>query len=69
MKIAGCTVHLVNEGLDTGPILAQAAVEVLPGDTEESLAGRILEQEHRLYPATIQAVLNARGEMYRSYTS
>ncbi len=55
VKIAGCTVHLVDEGLDTGPILAQAAVEVLEGDSEETLSARILVEEHRLYPATIQA--------------
>ena len=57
VKIAGCTVHLVDEGLDTGPILAQAPVEVLDGDTEETLSARILEQEHRLYAATIQRIL------------
>jgi phosphoribosylglycinamide formyltransferase-1 len=49
VKITGCTVHLVDEGLDTGPILAQAAVPVLDGDTEETLSARILEQEHQLY--------------------
>ena len=57
VKITGCTVHLVDEGLDTGPILAQAAVPVLEGDTEETLSARILAEEHRLYPATIQAFL------------
>jgi phosphoribosylglycinamide formyltransferase-1 len=57
VKITGCTVHLVDEGLDTGPILAQAAVPVLPGDTEETLSARILAEEHRLYPATIQALI------------
>jgi phosphoribosylglycinamide formyltransferase 1 len=53
VKITGCTVHLVDEGLDTGPILAQTAVQVLEGDTEETLSGRILAEEHRLYPAAI----------------
>ncbi len=57
VKIAGCTVHWVDEGLDTGPIIAQAAVPVLDGDTEETLSARILVEEHRLYPATIGAVL------------
>jgi formyltetrahydrofolate-dependent phosphoribosylglycinamide formyltransferase len=49
----GCTVHLVTEGMDEGPILAQAEVPVLPGDTEDTLAARVLEQEHRLYPETL----------------
>lgn len=48
VTIAGCTVHLVDEGMDTGPIVAQAAVPVLPGDDRERLAARILRQEHRL---------------------
>jgi formyltetrahydrofolate-dependent phosphoribosylglycinamide formyltransferase len=52
----GCTVHLVTEGMDEGPILAQAEVPVLPGDTEDSLAARVLEQEHRLYPAALGAL-------------
>ena len=51
----GCTVHLVTEVMDEGPILAQARVKVLPGDTEETLAARVLEQEHRLYPAALAA--------------
>jgi len=49
VKVSGCTVHLADEGVDTGPILLQQAVEVLEGDTEESLSARILEQEHRIY--------------------
>lgn len=51
--IAGCTVHVVTPDLDAGPIVAQAAVPVLAGDTEDSLSARILEQEHRLYPAVL----------------
>jgi phosphoribosylglycinamide formyltransferase-1 len=51
--LAGCTVHFVDAGVDTGAILAQAAVPVLPGDDEESLATRILAREHQLYPAAI----------------
>jgi len=54
VKVAGCTVHFVDEGVDTGPIILQAAVPVLEDDTEESLAARILEQEHRLYPEAIR---------------
>jgi phosphoribosylglycinamide formyltransferase-1 len=53
VKITGCTVHLVDEGLDTGPILAQRAVPILDGDTEDTLAARILEQEHELYVKTV----------------
>jgi len=52
-KLHGCTVHLVTEAMDEGPILAQAAVPVLPGDTEEALAARVLRQEHVLYPAAL----------------
>lgn len=54
VKIAGCTVHFVDPGVDSGPIIIQAAVPVLDDDDEESLAGRILEQEHRIYPRAIQ---------------
>ncbi len=53
VRLHGCTVHLVSAGVDEGPILAQAAVPVLAGDTPESLAARVLEQEHRLYPAAL----------------
>jgi len=50
---AGCTVHLVSEGVDEGPILDQARVPVMPGDTPETLAARVLEAEHRLYPQAL----------------
>ena len=60
VKLHGCTVHLVTEAMDDGPILAQAAVPVLPGDTEASLAARVLAQEHRIYPLAL--ALLARGE-------
>jgi phosphoribosylglycinamide formyltransferase-1 len=53
----GCTVHLVTEVMDEGPILAQAEVPVLPGDTEEILAARVLAQEHKLYPAALAGFL------------
>jgi len=50
---AGCTVHLVTAGVDEGPILGQARVPILPGDDDHTLAARVLEQEHRLYAATL----------------
>jgi formyltetrahydrofolate-dependent phosphoribosylglycinamide formyltransferase len=53
-KIHGCTVHWVTEGMDEGPPIAQAAVPVLPGDTAESLAARVLAQEHVLYPLALK---------------
>ena len=53
VKLAGCTVHFVDEGTDTGPIIAQAAVPVLEGDDERSLTARILVEEHRLYPEAV----------------
>lgn len=57
---AGCTVHLVTAGVDEGPILGQARVPIMAGDDEASLARRVLEQEHRLYPACLAALV--RGE-------
>jgi phosphoribosylglycinamide formyltransferase 1 len=60
VRVSGCTVHLVDEGTDSGPIVIQAAVPVLDGDTEESLAARILVQEHRIYPRAIQLVAEGR---------
>jgi phosphoribosylglycinamide formyltransferase-1 len=53
-KLHGCTVHLVTEGMDEGPILAQAAVPVLPGDTADSLAARVLVQEHATYALALR---------------
>ena len=54
VKISGCTVHFVDEGVDTGPIIMQKAVQVFDDDTEETLAARILTEEHRIYPQAIQ---------------
>ena len=59
-KVSGCTVHLVDEELDHGPILLQAPVPVEEVDSEESLSARILEQEHKLYPVAIQLILDGR---------
>lgn len=57
VKITGCTVHFVNEELDAGPILLQAAVPVLADDTADTLSARILKEEHRLYAEAIRTVL------------
>lgn len=57
VRLHGCTVHLVAEDMDAGPILAQAAVPVLPGDTEDGLAARVLRLENALYPAALAAVV------------
>jgi phosphoribosylglycinamide formyltransferase-1 len=54
VKISGCTVHFVDEGMDTGPVIIQAAVPVSPNDTEESLSERILKLEHRIFPEAIR---------------
>lgn len=54
VKVSGCTVHFVDEGLDSGPIIIQRAVEVKKDDTEETLAKRILKEEHQIYPCAIQ---------------
>ncbi len=59
-KIAGCTVHFVTEGVDEGPIIVQAAVPIVEGDTPDALAARILEQEHRIYPHAIQLYAEGR---------
>ncbi|ASY62288.1 Phosphoribosylglycinamide formyltransferase [Sinorhizobium sojae CCBAU 05684] len=63
MKIAGCTVHFVTEGMDDGPIIAQAAVPVLAGDTPETLAARILTVEHKIYPLALRLVAEGKVEM------
>jgi len=60
VKIAGCTVHYVDAGMDTGRIIAQAAVPVLEDDTPETLHARIQEQEHRLFPEVIQMLAAGR---------
>jgi phosphoribosylglycinamide formyltransferase 1 len=55
-RLAGCSVHYVTEGVDEGPLVAQAAVPVLEGDTADTLAARVLKAEHRLYPAALRKV-------------
>ena len=60
VKVSGCTVHFVEEGVDTGPIIQQAAVPVTEGDTAESLEARIMVEEHRIYPEAIQLFAEGR---------
>ena len=60
VKLHGCTVHLVTPELDDGPILVQAAVPVLPGDTPDDLAARVLEQEHKAYPLALKLLAEGR---------
>lgn len=57
VRISGCTVHFVDEGLDAGPIILQSAVEVLDADSAETLSARILQEEHRIYSEAIRLVL------------
>ncbi|HRI38544.1 MAG TPA: phosphoribosylglycinamide formyltransferase [Nitrospira sp.] len=59
-KLAGCTVHFVTEGVDEGPIIIQAAVPILDADTSETLAARILVQEHKIYPCAVQLFADGR---------
>jgi phosphoribosylglycinamide formyltransferase-1 len=60
VKFSGCTVHFVDENLDAGPIVAQAIVGIEPGDTEETLAARILTEEHRIYTEAVRLVLSGK---------
>jgi phosphoribosylglycinamide formyltransferase-1 len=60
VKFSGCTVHFVDEGVDTGPIIIQAVVPVLDDDTADTLAARILEQEHKIYPEAIRRFAEGR---------
>jgi phosphoribosylglycinamide formyltransferase-1 len=63
VKISGVTVHFVDTGTDTGPIIAQTPVQVLDDDTVETLSARILEQEHRIFPNALKLVLEGRLEI------
>jgi phosphoribosylglycinamide formyltransferase-1 len=63
VKVAGCTVHFVDEGTDTGPIIGQSVVPVLDTDTEETLASRILQEEHRLYPHCLRLVAERKTQL------
>jgi phosphoribosylglycinamide formyltransferase 1 len=61
--VHGCTVHFVVPELDAGPIIAQAAVPVVPGDTEESLAARVIVQEHKLYPQALRMICDGTARL------
>jgi phosphoribosylglycinamide formyltransferase-1 len=63
---AGCTVHEVTPALDDGPILGQGRVPILPGDTPDALAARVLEVEHRLYPAVLRRFAAGDRRPYRA---
>ena len=63
MRVAGCTVHFVTEGMDEGPVVVQAAVPVLPGDTSDTLAARVLTVEHRSYPLALRLVAEGKIRM------
>ena len=63
MRIHGCTVHFVTPEMDDGPIIAQAAVPVMSGDSEETLAARVLRAEHRLYPLALRLVAEGKARM------
>lgn len=62
-KFAGCTVHFVTPELDDGPAILQAKVPVLPGDSEDTLAARVLEQEHRIYPEALRLVAEGKAKL------
>src|SRR5260221_2383321 len=64
VKFAGCTVHFVDENLDAGPIVLQATVPVRDDDTEETLASRILTEEHRIYTEAVRIVLEGKYKIY-----
>ena len=64
VKFAGCTVHFVRPEMDHGPIIAQASVPVLPDDTEDSLAARVLKSEHRLYPQVVRWIAENRVNIH-----
>jgi len=66
VRIHGCTAHFVTTGLDSGPVIVQAAVPVQPGDTEEQLAARVLAQEHRIYPQAIRWFCEGRLKFSRN---
>lgn len=67
VKVSGCTVHFVDSGVDTGPIIAQRAVMVCDDDVEETLAEKILEQEHKIFPEVIGWIAEGKVELHGRY--
>jgi phosphoribosylglycinamide formyltransferase-1 len=63
VKVTGCTVHFVDEGVDSGPIILQKAVDVFDWDSEETLSSRILKQEHKLYPRSVKLFVDGKIEV------
>ncbi|HEY6164900.1 MAG TPA: phosphoribosylglycinamide formyltransferase [Nitrososphaeraceae archaeon] len=63
VKVTGCTVHFVDEGVDSGPIILQKAVDVFDWDSEETLSSRILKEEHKLYPRTVKLFVEGKIEV------
>ena len=63
VRVHGCSVHFVTPGVDSGPLIIQAAVPVLPGDTEATLAARVLAEEHRIYPQAIRWLVDGRVQL------
>ena len=68
MRIHGCSVHFVTAQVDDGPIIAQAAVPVLAGDSEQTLAARVLKAEHQLYPLALRLVAEGRARIVNGRT-
>lgn len=68
VRVSGCTVHFVVPELDSGPIIEQAAVRVMPDDTPETLAARVLEQEHRIYPEALKLVADGKVRLENGRT-
>jgi phosphoribosylglycinamide formyltransferase-1 len=68
VKVSGCTVHFVRAEMDHGPVIAQAAVAVLPNDTEAILAARVLKAEHTLYPAVLRMIAENRVNVFEEKT-
>ena len=63
-KYSGCTVHFVDDGVDTGPIIIQSVVKISKNDTEETLAKKILRQEHKIYPEAVKLLAQKKIRVY-----